>query len=141
MTRLGLEEYFLGICDSVSKRGTCDRKLVGAVIVRDKMILSTGYNGSPRGMPHCSDVGCEIEGDHCIRTTHAEANALIQAARHGIKIDKAELFCTMVPCYSCAKLLVNAGICKVTAKEDYHASEKTKKLFKSVFIPLKICKS
>ena len=108
--RLGWDEYFMNIADQVATRSTCDRKNVGAVIVRDKTILSTGYNGSLRGAPHCDEIGHDLENGHCIRTVHAEANAVAQAARHGVIIDNAELYVTASPCLTCFKLVVNAGI-------------------------------
>lgn len=103
----------------VATRSTCPRKHVGAVIVRDKTILSTGYNGSIRGAPHCTEVGCLMENDHCLRTVHAEANALVQAARHGIRLEGAQIFITASPCFNCFKLIVNAGIRTVVFGEFY----------------------
>lgn len=100
-------------------RSTCPRKHVGAVIVRDRTILSTGYNGSIRGAPHCDEVGCLIENGHCVRTVHAEANALIQAARHGIRLEEAEIYVTASPCFNCFKLIANAGIRTVYYGEFY----------------------
>jgi len=113
VTRVDWDSYFMNIAREAAKRSTCDRKHVGAVIVRDKMILSTGYNGSIRGMPHCDDVGHLIENDHCIATVHAEANAIIQAAKNGVRIDHAELYTTASPCWNCFQLLANSGISKV----------------------------
>ena len=94
----------------VAPRSTCDRKHVGAVIVRDKTILSTGYNGSIKGLPHCDEAGHEMVEGHCVRTTHAEANAIVQAAKNGVKIDSAEIYVTASPCYNCFKLIANSGI-------------------------------
>lgn len=113
------ERYFLSIAETVSSRSTCDRLHVGAVIVRNKTILSTGYNGAPRGLSHCDDTGHEIVDGHCIRTIHAEANALVQAARHGIVVEGATLFLTNSPCYDCFKMLVNAGIKEVIYENFY----------------------
>ncbi len=113
MTRVDWHTYFMNIAREAAKRSTCDRKHVGAVIVRDKTILSTGYNGSIRGMPHCDDVGHLMENDHCVATVHAEANAIIQAAKNGVRIDGAELYTTASPCWNCFRLLANAGISKV----------------------------
>jgi dCMP deaminase len=98
------------IARDVSTRATCTRRNVGAVIVRDKRILSTGYNGSPPGQPHCTEVGCLMEGDRCIRTLHAEQNALIQAALHGVSTQGATLYGTCRPCHVCARMIVGAGI-------------------------------
>lgn len=117
--RVSWHEYFMNIADQVATRSTCDRKHVGAVIVRDKTILSTGYNGSLRGAPHCDDAGHDIEGDHCVRTVHAEANAVAQAAKHGVRIDEAEIYVTASPCLTCFKLVANAGISTVYYKEFY----------------------
>ena len=103
----------------VASRATCDRKHVGAVIVRDRTVLSTGYNGSIRGYDHCDDVGHLMENGHCVGTVHAEANAIIQAAKNGVAIDGAELYTTASPCWSCFKLLANAGIRRVYYGEFY----------------------
>lgn len=111
--------YFMDIARVVATRSTCPRKHVGAVIVRDRTILSTGYNGSVRGLPHCDDVGCEVVDGHCIRTVHAEANAIIQAARNGVLIAGAELYTTASPCWSCFKLIANAGLSRVYFGEFY----------------------
>jgi dCMP deaminase len=108
--RVDWHTYFMNIARQAGTRSTCDRKHVGAVIVRDKTILSTGYNGSIRGMPHCDDVGHLMENDHCVATVHAEANAIIQAAKNGVRIEDAELYTTASPCWSCFKLIANAGI-------------------------------
>lgn len=104
------DEYFIGVAKVVATRSTCDRAQVGCVIVRDRRILTTGYNGSPTGLPHCSEVGHLMVNSHCVRTLHAEQNALIQAALHGISTRKAILYVTHQPCYNCAKMIVNAGI-------------------------------
>ena len=117
--RVSWENYFMNIAREVSTRATCDRKMVGAVIVRGKTILSTGYNGSLRGLQHCDEVGHEMENGHCIRTVHAEANAIVHAARHGIIVEGAEIFITASPCYNCFKLIVNAGIIKIYYGEFY----------------------
>jgi dCMP deaminase len=117
--RIGWDEYFMRIAVEVSERSTCDRKHVGAVIVRDRNILSTGYNGSIAGMPHCDDVGHMMESGHCIATIHAEANALIQAAKNGVNINGGSLYTTASPCWTCFKLIVNAGLKKVCYGEFY----------------------
>ena len=95
------DEYFMRIAIQAATRSTCDRKHVGAVIVRDKTILSTGYNGSIRGLPHCDEVGHTMENGHCIATVHAEANAIIQAAKNGTAIDGADIYVTASPCWNC----------------------------------------
>ena len=119
MARASWEEYFMNIAKQVATRSTCDRKYVGAVIVRDKTILSTGYNGSIRGMPHCDEVGHMIENGHCVATIHAEANAILQAAKNGVCIDKAEIYITASPCWHCFKMMANAGIKKIYYGEFY----------------------
>ena len=117
--RVDWHTYFMNIARQAATRSTCDRKHVGAVIVRDRTILSTGYNGSIRGMPHCDDVGHVMENDHCVATVHAEANAIIQAAKNGVRIDGAELYTTASPCWSCFKLIANAGIVAIYYGEFY----------------------
>jgi dCMP deaminase len=119
MTRVSWNRYFMNLALQAATRSTCPRKSVGAVIVRDKTILSTGYNGSIRGAPHCTDVGCLMENNHCIRTVHAEANALVQAARHGVRLEGAEIYVTASPCFNCFKLIANAGITTVYYGEFY----------------------
>jgi dCMP deaminase len=117
--RISWENYFMNIAREVATRATCDRKRVGAVIVRRRTILSTGYNGSLRGLPHCDEVGHEMENGHCVRTVHAEANAIVHAARHGISVEGAEIYITASPCYNCFKLIVNSGITKIYYGEFY----------------------
>lgn len=117
--RVGWHTYFMNIARQAATRSTCDRKHVGAVIVRDKTILSTGYNGSIRGLPHCDDVGHLMEGGHCVGTVHAEANAIIQAAKNGVRIEGAELYTTASPCWNCFKLIANAGIRTIYYGEFY----------------------
>ncbi len=119
MPRATWEEYFMNIAKQVASRSTCDRKHVGSVIVKDKTILSTGYNGSIRGMPHCDEVGHMMENGHCVATIHAEANAVLQAAKNGVMIDKAEVYITASPCWPCFKMLANAGIKKIYYGEFY----------------------
>lgn len=117
--RASWDEYFMRIAIQAAARSTCDRKHVGAVIARDKTILSTGYNGSIRGMPHCDDVGHMLENDHCIATVHAEANAIIQAAKNGTAINGADIYITASPCWNCFKLIANSGIKKILYLEFY----------------------
>ena len=117
--RVSWEEYFMNIAKEAASRSTCDRKHVGAVIARDKTILSTGYNGSIRGMPHCDEAGHLMENDHCVATIHAEANAVLQAAKNGVMIDKGEIYITASPCWTCFKMLANAGIKKIYYGEFY----------------------
>jgi len=117
--RASWDEYFMNIARVVSSRSTCDRKFVGAVIVRDKTILSTGYNGSIRGMPHCSEVGHMMEDNHCVATIHAESNAILQAAKNGVSIDGASIYVTASPCWSCFNQVTNSGIRRIVFGEFY----------------------
>ncbi len=117
--RAGWDEYFMNIGRVISSRSTCDRKFVGAVIVRDKTILSTGYNGSIRKLEHCSQVGHMLENDHCVATIHAEANAIIQAAKNGVCIDGGTIYTTASPCWNCFKLIANAGLKRIVFGEFY----------------------
>ncbi|MAH33198.1 deaminase [archaeon] len=119
MARVKWEDYFMNIAKQVATRSTCDRKHVGAVIVRDKTILSTGYNGSIRGMPHCDEAGHLMENEHCVATIHAEANAILQAAKNGVMIDNSEVYITASPCWNCFKMAVNSGIKKIYYGEFY----------------------
>src|SRR3954465_7004101 len=118
-TRASWDEYFMNIAREVATRATCDRKHVGAVIVRDKSILATGYNGSIRGLPHCDEEGHLMEDGHCVRTIHAEANAIVQAARNGVRIDEATIYVTASPCWNCFKMIANSGITKIVYGEFY----------------------
>lgn len=123
MSRPAWDEYFLQIAKDVARRATCDRLHVGAVITRGGRILSTGFNGAPRGLPHCDDVGHELKEmggrSSCIRVVHAESNAVINAARDGVAIDGSTIYTTASPCYDCAKLIINAGINRVVYGEHY----------------------
>ena len=109
----------MDIARQVATRATCDRKHVGAVLVRDRTILSTGYNGSIRGMPHCDEVGHMMENGHCVATVHAEANAILQAAKNGVRIDGATLYTTASPCWPCFKLIANSGCVRIVYGEFY----------------------
>ena len=118
--RASWDEYFMNIAREVSTRSTCDRKFVGAVIVRDRSILATGYNGSIRGLPHCDEEGHLMEDGHCVRAlVHAEANAIVQAARNGVRIEGASIYVTASPCWGCFRLVANAGIQRVVFGEFY----------------------
>ncbi len=117
--RVSWDQYFMNIARTVATRATCDRKFVGAVLVRDRIILATGYNGSIRGLPHCDEEGHLMEDGHCIRTVHAEANAIVQAARSGVRIDGADVYVTASPCWGCFRLLANAGIRRIVFGEFY----------------------
>lgn len=113
------DEYFMDIARQVARRSTCPRAAVGAVIVKDKRILTTGYNGAPMGLPHCTEVGCLMVEGHCVRTLHAEQNAIIQAALHGVSVNGGTLYVTHQPCLNCAKMIINAGIKRVVYAGDY----------------------
>jgi len=137
------DEYFLSLVELVGSRGTCDRGRSGCVIVKDRRILSTGYVGSPMGIKHCDEIGHEMhtvkhedgkESRHCIRTTHAEQNAIVNAARFGIALEGATLYCQMTPCYVCAKIIINAGIKRVVCVKDYHAGARSKEIFQEAGI-------
>ncbi len=124
------QEYFLRIMDTVATRANCDRGRAAAVIVKGKRIVATGYVGAPAGLKTCDEVGHLIkvvyderggQHKHCVRTTHAEMNAIAQAARHGTPIEGATIYTSMTPCLDCTKLLVNAGITRVVCRKRYHA--------------------
>ena len=134
-TRVGWHEYFMNIARQAATRSTCDRKNVGAVIVRDRTILSTGYNGSIRGMPHCDEAGHDMEAGHCVGTIHAEANAIIQAAKNGVRIEDSEMYTTASPCWSCFKLIANSGIRRIYFGEFYR-DEKSIRVAKRIGIEL-----
>ena len=119
MARSSWDQYFMDIAKQVASRATCDRKHVGALLVRDRTILSTGYNGSIRGLPHCDEVGHMMENGHCVATVHAEANAIIQAAKNGVAIDGATIYTTASPCWPCFKLIANSGCVRIVFGEFY----------------------
>lgn len=121
--RIPWDQYFMNFAVAASARATCDRKHVGAVIVVAKQVCSTGYNGSVRGLPHCDDVGHDMVDGHCVRTVHAEANALAQAAKHGVAICGGTVYTTASPCWDCFRVLVNAGITRLVYAEPYRAEE------------------
>jgi dCMP deaminase len=145
-TRLGLDEYFMNITKVVAKRSTCRHLAVGAIVVKDKRILATGYNGAPKGLDHCLDVGCLIKKvedgsgglkEQCVRTVHAEQNAIIQAAIHGVNVEGATLYTTHAPCLICTKMIINAGIKRVVYANVY-PDEFSRRMFKAAGIPLEI---
>ena len=119
LQRADWDPYFMDIARVVSSRSTCDRKFVGAVVVRDRTILSTGYNGSIRKLEHCDEAGHMMENDHCVATVHAEANAILQAAKNGVAIDGGTMYITASPCWPCFKLMANAGIKRICFGEFY----------------------
>ena len=113
------DDYFMDISLQVAKRSTCGRLRVGAIIVKDRRILTTGYNGAPAGLPHCDEVGHLMVDGHCVRTLHAEQNAIIQAALHGVSVAGSTLYVTHQPCLTCAKMIINAGIRRVVYAGHY----------------------
>ncbi len=139
------DEYFLEMADTVSKRATCDRGKSGCVIVRNKQLLVSGYVGSPAGFPHCDEVGHQMKKvthedgtttDHCMRTIHAEQNAICQAAKLGISIDGATIYTRMTPCRTCAMLIINCGIKRVVSERKYHAGRESEKMFETAGVEL-----
>ncbi|MCW1948863.1 MAG: cytidine/deoxycytidylate deaminase family protein [Candidatus Shapirobacteria bacterium] len=139
------DEYFMEVMEAISKRATCDRGRSGCVIVKNKQILVTGYVGSPMGLPHCDEVGHQMKkmlnedgsvSEHCVRTVHAEQNAVCQAAKLGVSIDGATVYCRMTPCRVCAMLLINCGIKRVVCERRYHAGAESEEMFKKVGIEL-----
>lgn len=140
MNRPTWDEYMFGIMEEVSKRSTCNRGRVGCVITKDNRVLSTGYAGAPPGLPHCDDIGHIIESrfckdkdlathSHCIRTIHAELNAILFAAKHGISLNKATLYCTMTPCYNCAMAIISCGIKEVKVLNSYQSGNDSIEMF------------
>jgi dCMP deaminase len=139
------DEYFLEVMHAVSKRATCDRGRSGCVIARDRQILVTGYVGSPPGMAHCDEVGHQLKTlthedgratEHCMRTIHAEQNAICQAARLGIALAGATLYCRMTPCRTCAMLILTVGIARVVCEKRYHAAEESEAMFAAAGVEL-----
>ena len=144
-TRPTWDEYFMEITKVISKRATCDRGRSGCVIARDKQLLVTGYVGSPKGLPHCDDVGHQFKKtihedghttNHCVRTVHAEQNAICQAAKLGLSIKGATLYCKMTPCRVCAMLIINSGIFRVVCEKKYHAGTESEEMFKQAGIKI-----
>ena len=139
------DEYFMEIANTVAKRATCDRGRSGCVIARGKQLLVTGYVGSPNGMPHCDEVGHQMKKtihedgsitNHCVRTVHAEQNAICQAAKLGIALEGSTLYCRMTPCRTCAMLIINCGIKRVVCEKKYHAGQESEEMFKQVGVQL-----
>jgi dCMP deaminase len=139
------DEYFMEVCDAISKRATCDRGRSGCVIAKDNQLLVTGYVGAPAGLPHCDEVGHQFKKmlhedgsttTHCVRTVHAEQNAICQAAKRGIPIEGATLYCRMTPCRTCAMLIINCGIVRVVCQRRYHDGEDSEAMFAKAGIKL-----
>lgn len=124
------------IAHEVSSRATCDRKHVGCVIVIDKRIVATGYNGSVPGAPHCDDVGHDMLNGHCVRTVHAEINAIAQAARAGIVTNRADVYVNTYPCWPCFKVLALAGVSRIFYDDEYRADERVRTAASSANIVL-----
>lgn len=133
------DEYFMEIMDTVSKRATCDRGRSGCVIAKDNQLLVSGYVGSPKGLPHCDEAGHILkkvmhidEGDrvseHCVRTVHAEQNAICQAAKRGIALDGATIYCRMTPCRTCTMLIINCGIVRVVCQRKYQLAQESEEM-------------
>ncbi|HOX92019.1 MAG TPA: cytidine/deoxycytidylate deaminase family protein [Spirochaetales bacterium] len=132
------DEYFMEVCQSIAKRATCDRGRSGCVIARDHQILATGYVGAPAGLPHCDEAGHQLKQmvhedgsitKHCVRTVHAEQNAICQAARRGTAIEGATLYCRMTPCRTCAMMIINCGITRVVCERKYHDGAESESMF------------
>lgn len=117
--RVTQDEYFMTVAIMTASRSTCPRATVGAILVKDKNIIATGYNGTPSGTKHCTDKGCDVVNEHCVATVHAEANCIAQAAKHGHSVKDSILYCTHKPCHNCMKLLINAGVLEVVYKTKY----------------------
>jgi dCMP deaminase len=139
------DDYFLELADAASRRATCDRGKSGCVIVRDKQVLATGYVGSPAGLPHCDEVGHLMKkviqengeiSEHCVRTVHAEQNAICQAAKRGISIEGATFYQRMTPCRTCAMMLINCGIKKIVCERRYQLAEESEQLLAEAGIEL-----
>ncbi|MBU0471813.1 MAG: cytidine/deoxycytidylate deaminase family protein [Nanoarchaeota archaeon] len=139
------DEYFMEVARTIAKRATCDRGRSGCVIAREKQLLVTGYVGSPIGLSHCDEVGHQMRkviheddtiSQHCVRTIHAEQNAICQAAKLGVSIKGATLYCKMTPCRVCAMLIINSGIKRVVCEKKYHAGEESEQMFKKAGIKI-----
>ncbi len=139
------DDYFMEVANTISKRATCDRGRSGCVIARDSHLLVTGYVGSPTGLAHCDDVGHQMKKllhedgtitNHCVRTVHAEQNAICQAAKLGVSIAGATLYCRMTPCRVCAMLIINCGISRVVCERRYHDGTQSEAMFKEAHIKL-----
>lgn len=125
MTRPTWDDTFFQIAWIWAERATCPRRSVGCVIVDDqKAVVASGYNGAPRGMPHCLDAGCTLEGNHCVSAVHAEMNAIAYAARRGISLDGCEAYCTLLPCIQCLQALLACGVRTINFDETYLRSER-----------------
>jgi len=141
------DSYFIELMQTIGKRATCDRGRSGCIIVKDKQIITTGYVGSPAGLDHCDEVGHLMkkvvdddgtERMHCMRTIHAEQNAICQAAKHGTSLKGATLYCKMEPCRVCAMLIISCGITRVVSEKRYHAAQESRDMFKMAGVTLDV---
>lgn len=147
MNRPSWDDYFLDMMHQVAQRATCDRGRSGCILVKNRQIIATGYVGSPPGLPHCDEVGhlmkqvIDEDGSmtrHCLRTIHAEQNAICQAARHGTPVEGATLYCRMEPCRTCAMLILATGIQRVVCEKKYHAAQETREMFAAAGVELTV---
>jgi dCMP deaminase len=143
--RLSWDDYFMEVANAISKRATCDRGKSGCVIARDKQLIVSGYVGSPTGFPHCDEVGHQIKKlthedgtvtEHCMRTVHAEQNAICQAAKLGVSIAGATIYTRMTPCRTCTMLLINCGIARVVCERRYHDGAESEQMLRQAGIEL-----
>jgi dCMP deaminase len=143
------DEYFMEVCAAISKRATCDRGRSGCVIAKGNQILATGYVGSPAGLPHCDEAGHQLKKmihedgtvtQHCVRTVHAEQNAICQAAKRGVALDGAVLYCRMTPCRTCAMMIINCGIVRVVCERRYHAGKESEEMFAAAGLAIEYVK-
>ncbi|OGK21759.1 cell division protein DedD [Candidatus Roizmanbacteria bacterium RIFCSPHIGHO2_02_FULL_37_13b] len=139
------DDYFMDVAHAISKRSTCDRGRSGCVIAKDQQVLATGYVGSPVGFPHCDEVGHKMKKlthedgtvtSHCVRTVHAEQNAVTQAAKRGIALDGSTVYCRMTPCRVCTMLLINCGIRRIACERKYHDGVESEKMLKTAGIKI-----
>jgi dCMP deaminase len=139
------DQYFMEVMEAISKRATCGRGRSGCVIARDNQLLVTGYVGSPIGLPHCDEVGHQMKKvlhedgsitEHCVRTVHAEQNAICQAAKNGVALEGATLYCRMTPCRVCAMLIINCGIKRVVCERKYHAGTESEEMLSNAGVSL-----
>jgi len=139
------DEYFIEVANAIAKRATCDRSRSGCVIARDNQVLATGYVGAPAGLPHCDEAGHQLKQTvhedgstttHCVRSVHAEQNAICQAAKNGVAIKGATLYCRMTPCRTCAMMVINCGILRVVCERRYHAGAESEAMFRTAGVTL-----
>jgi dCMP deaminase len=139
------DEYFMEVCRAIGKRATCDRGRSGCVIARNNQILATGYVGAPAGLPHCDEAGHQLrktvhedgsESMHCVRSVHAEQNAICQAARRGIAIEGSTLYCKMTPCRACAMMIINCGVVRVICERKYHSGVESEQMFRTAGVAI-----